>query len=58
LISILVNLAETGIGYQIVKVILKSRTVLRQQKVLNSEMLVLEANEKMSAKDIENIELE
>jgi hypothetical protein len=57
-IEMLVNLPESGMGYQIVKVFLKSGEVLRQQKVLNSEILMLETNENISIKDIENIELE
>ena len=57
-INILVNLPENGMGYQIVKVILKSGKVLHQHKVLNSELLMLEENEKITVKDIDQIELE
>jgi hypothetical protein len=57
-INILVNLPENGMGYQIVKVILKSGEVLRHHKVLNSELLMLEGNEKIAVIDIDNIELE
>jgi hypothetical protein len=57
-INILVNLPESGIGYQIVKVILKSGKVLHQHKVLNSELLMLEENENITVKDIAKIELE
>lgn len=57
-INILVNLPESGMGYQIVKVILRSGKVLHQQKVLNSELLMLEENELFRARDIANIELE
>ncbi|MBK7966528.1 MAG: hypothetical protein IPK10_15470 [Bacteroidetes bacterium] len=57
-IEMLVNLPESGMGYQIVKVFLKSGEVLHQQKVLNSEILMLETKENISIKDIENIELE
>ena len=57
-INILVNLPENGMGYQIVKVILKSGKVLYQHKVLNSELLMLEENENISVKDIDKIELE
>ena len=56
--NILVNLPETGMGYQIVKVILKSGKVLNQHKVINSELLVLEVNENIAVKDIAKIELE
>ena len=54
----LVNLPENGMGYQIVKVILKSGKVLRQHKVINSSLLMLEENENITEKDIEKIELE
>ena len=57
-INILVNLPESGMGYQIVKVILKSGHVLYQHKVFNSEILMLEENENISIKDIEKIELD
>ena len=58
LINIIVNLPENGMGYQMVKVILKSGKVLCQHKVLNSELLMLEDNENIAVKDIEKIELE
>jgi hypothetical protein len=48
----LVNLPESGMGLQIVKVLFKSGKVLHQHKVLNSEMLRLEENENFSIKDI------
>lgn len=57
-INILVNLPENGMGYQIVKVILKSGRVLHQHKVLNAELLMLEENENIFVKDIDKIELE
>ena len=57
-INILVNLPETGMGYQIVKVILRSGEILSQHKVLNSEFLMLEENENIAVKDIAKIELE
>ena len=57
-INILVNLPENGMGYQIVKVILKSGKVLHQHKVINSSLLMLEKNENITEKDIEKIELE
>ena len=40
-INTLLNLPENGMGYQIVKVILKSGKILHQHKVLNSELLML-----------------
>ncbi|PIP54000.1 MAG: hypothetical protein COX07_07695 [Bacteroidetes bacterium CG23_combo_of_CG06-09_8_20_14_all_32_9] len=57
-INALVNLPENGMGYQIVKVILKSGKILHQHKVLNSELLMLEENEIITVKDIDKIELE
>jgi len=45
-------------GYQIVKVILKSGKILNQHKVINSELLMLEENENIAVKDIDKIELE
>ena len=44
-INKLINLPETGMGYQIVKVIMRSGKILHGQKVLNSEFLMLEKNE-------------
>jgi hypothetical protein len=57
-VNMLVNLPESGMGYQTVKVILRSGKVLHRQKVINSELLMLEENEDIRAKDIEKIELE
>jgi len=57
-INVLVNLPETGMGYQMVKVILKSGKILHQHKVLNSELLMLENNENITIKDIDKIEPE
>ena len=57
-INILVNLPESGMGYQIVKVILKSGHILHQHKVLNSEILMLDENDNITIKDIAKIELE
>ena len=57
-INILFNLPENGMGYQMVKVILKSGKVLYQHKVLNSELLMIEENENIAVKDIDKIELE
>ena len=58
IINILVSLPETGMGYQMVKVFLKSGKILHQHKVLNSELLMLNDNEFIVAKDIDKIELE
>ncbi len=54
----LLNLPETGMGYQLVKVVLKSGKILHQHKVINAEILMLEGNENIKAVDIEAIELE
>lgn len=58
LINMLINIPESGMGYQIVKVILKSGQILHQHKVINSEILILEENENITVKDIDKIELE
>ncbi len=57
-INTLASLPENGMGYQIVKVILKSGEILHNHKVINSEILMLEENEAISIKDIHKIELE
>lgn len=57
-VSMLVNLPESGMGYQIVNVILRSGQVLHNHKVLNSELLMLEENEHVRARDIANIVVE
>ena len=54
----LINLPETGMGYHIVKVILRSGEILRQHKVLNSSLLILEDNEQFTEKEIEKVEPE
>ena len=48
---------ETGMGYQVVKVILKNGKVLHGHKVLNSELLLLDENEKITINDIDKIKL-
>jgi hypothetical protein len=58
LVNKLINLPESGMGYQLVKIILTSGKVLHQQKVINSEYLMLEGNEDLLANDIKNIDLE
>ena len=57
-INILMGLPESGMGYQMVKVIFKSGKVLHKHKVLNSELLMLEENENINIIDIDKIELE
>ena len=56
--NMLMNLPENGMGYQIVKVILKSGEILHQHKVINSEILMLNDNDNVSLTDIQKIELE
>jgi hypothetical protein len=58
MINTLVKLPENGMGYQIVRIFLKSGKVLSHKKVLNSEFLILEENEDLNANDIGKIELE
>jgi hypothetical protein len=58
LVNTLINLPESGMGYQIVKVFLKSGKVLNHKKVLNSELLMLEENEDLSVNEIGKIELD
>lgn len=53
----LVNLPESGMGYQDVNVILHNGTVLYNHKVLNAEILMLEENEYIQVNDIVKIEL-
>jgi hypothetical protein len=54
----LINLPESGMGYQVVKIILRSGKVLHRQKVINSEYLMLEGNQDFLVNDIKNIDLE
>ena len=54
----LINLPESGMGYQLVKIILKNGNVLTRHKVINSELLMLEENENIAISDIDKIELE
>jgi hypothetical protein len=56
--KMLINLPETGMGYQIVKVILRNGKILHQHKVINAETLLLEENDNFSEADIVKIELE
>lgn len=57
-VNYLVNLPENGMGYQLVKVFLKSGKILNHHKVINSSLLMLEENENITEKDIAKIELE
>lgn len=51
----LTKLPETGMGYQLVKVILKNGYVLDNHKVLNSSLLILEKDEKFEDEEIVSI---
>lgn len=54
----LIKLSETGMGYQLVNVILTNGNVLNNHKVLNSSVLVLEENEKLENEEIVSIVVE
>lgn len=54
----LTKLPETGMGYQLVKIILKNGLILNNHKVLNSSLLILEKDEKLENKEIVSIEVE
>ena len=54
----LVNLPESGMGYQLVKIFLSNGKILRKHKIVNSSVLLLEPNENISSLQIEKIELE
>jgi hypothetical protein len=55
-IDLLVNLPETGMGYQIVDIKLKDGRIFNRKVVLNSMYLQIEANEKIDPNEIETIE--
>ncbi|MFL5773024.1 MAG: hypothetical protein ACJ75F_07700 [Flavisolibacter sp.] len=57
-INYLANLPESGMGYQLVRIILKGGKTLSNHKVINSSLLLLEENENFEVGDIEQIELE
>ena len=54
----LVSLPESGMGYQLVKVFLLNGKILRKHKVLNSSVLLLDPEEKLTPQEIQKIELE
>jgi hypothetical protein len=56
-IRILEELPESGMGYQIVNIILKNGTILKDRIVMNSTYLKVEKNEEISPKDIVSINL-
>ena len=55
-ISFLAELPESGMGYQIVNVILKNGQHLMNRVVLNSEFLMLEDDEDLDPGMIERVE--
>lgn len=57
-IYILVHHPESGFGYRMVNVFLKSGMVLPRLKVINSEFLILNDEQDISVSDIESIEPE
>ena len=54
----LVNIPESGMGYQLVNVFLSDGKILRKRKVLNSSILVLKPDENILSSEIEKIELD
>ena len=58
IITQLTKLPENGMGYQLVRVILKNGNILNHHKVLNSSLLLLEKGEDITSEDITAIELE
>jgi hypothetical protein len=56
-IKILEDLPESGMGYQIVNIALKSGKILKNRIVLNSTYLKVDKNEEISPKDIASINL-
>lgn len=57
-VNYLVNLPETGMGYQLVNIFLKNGKVLYKRKVINSSILILPPNEKLKKEEIVKIEAE
>lgn len=57
-VNYLIDLPESGMGYQLVKIFLKDGKILRKHKVLNSSVLLLEDKEKINLSQIAKLELE
>jgi hypothetical protein len=55
LISQLINLPETGMGYHKVDFILKNGDVIKNQIILNSSILKLDNSIKFSIENIESV---
>ena len=58
LMILIVNLPQNETGHRMVKIYLKNGKVLRNHRVINSEILILEDYEEIYNNDIEKIELE
>ena len=56
-IDFLSGIPESGMGYQIVNLILKNKKVLKKRIVLNSSFLKKNENEEINVEDIIKIEL-
>lgn len=56
-VKYLVTLPENGMGFQIVKVILKNGNVINNLKVFNSSVLLVKNDKILKDCDIEKIEL-
>jgi len=54
-VKYLSELPETGMGYQIVNIILVDGRLLKNRIVLNSEFIVLEEDESINPSDIQSI---
>ena len=57
LIKLLQNLPESGMGYQIVDLILKNGTKLKKITILNSSIALLETTDKNIINEIVDIKL-
>ncbi len=57
-VAVLLSLPEKGMGYHLVKIILKNGKTLHKHKVLNSSVLLLEENENIALDDIAKIQSE
>lgn len=58
IVNQLVAMPETGMGYQLVKVVLKSGQIFRKLKVLNSSVLIVDTNQPINDWEIERVELD
>ncbi len=56
-INKLVSLPESGMGYQIVDIVLKDQRVISKVVILNAEIVMLPGYENITENDIAEIEL-